>query len=150
MKTLILLFGLLIPVLTQGQPYSIGWYKVAGGGGTSAGTNGSSVYSINGIIGQPDASPVMTGDAYSVTGGFWSLVSVVQTVGAPTLTIAFSGSSVIVSWPNYGNYTLQQNNNLAVHSGWTTSGYTVSTNGTIDSVTIPSPTDALFFRLANP
>jgi len=48
-----------------------------------------------------------------VTGGFWSLIAVVQTAGLPNLSIAQSGNSVIVSWPNAGSYTLQQNNNLA-------------------------------------
>ena len=61
------------------QNYSIDWYKIAGGGGTS--TNGA--YSLTGTIGQPDASSAMSGGNYSVTGGFWSLISVVQTAGAP-------------------------------------------------------------------
>src|SRR5208282_1031751 len=108
------------------QQYSISWYKIAGGGGTSTGTNGASVYSLSGTIGQQDASGAMTGGTYSLTGGFWSLISVVQTAGAPTLTITKSGNSVIVSWPDMGGYTLQQNSNLAAPAGWTTSGYTIS------------------------
>jgi hypothetical protein len=63
----------------QGQSYTIDWYKIAGGGGTSTG----SVYSISGTIGQPDASGAMTGGSYSLTGGFWALISLVQTPGAP-------------------------------------------------------------------
>jgi hypothetical protein len=152
MKKLILLFGLLIPALSQAQSYSISWYKVAGGGGTSAGTNGASIYSISGTIGQQDASTAMTGGNYSLTGGFWSMISVLQTVGAPNLTITQAGNSVIVSWPNTGSYTLQQNSNLAVTAGWAASGYTVTTNspaGT-NSITITPPTGNLFFRLANP
>jgi hypothetical protein len=45
------------------------------GGGT--GTGG--VYSVTITIGQPDASGAMTGGSYSLTGGFWALISVVQT-----------------------------------------------------------------------
>jgi hypothetical protein len=133
---------------TSAQNYSIDWYKISGGGGTSA--NGQ--YSLSGTIGQPDASGAMTGGRYSVTGGFWSLISVVQTPGAPNLAIAQSGNSVIVSWPNTANYTLQQNSNLTLSAGWATSGYAVTTNsppGT-NSVTITPPTGSLFFRLANP
>jgi hypothetical protein len=37
MKILFLLFGLLIPSLGFAQNYTIDWYKIAGGGGTSTG-----------------------------------------------------------------------------------------------------------------
>jgi hypothetical protein len=143
---------LLTPSLIQAQAYSIAWYKVAGGDGASSGTNGSSVYSVSGTIGQQDAGTAMSGGNYSLTGGFWSLVSVAQTPGTPNLTIAQSGNSVIVSWPNTGSYTLQQNSNLAAPAAWATSGYPVTTNspaGT-NNVTITSPAGRLFFRLANP
>ena len=66
------------------QSYSIDWYKVAGGGGTSTG----GTYSVSGTIGQHDAGGPMTGGNYSLTGGFWALISVVQTPGAPTLYIS--------------------------------------------------------------
>ena len=74
------------------QQYSIDWYKVAGGGGTSTG----GTYSVSGTIGQHDASGPMTGGNYSLTGGFWALISVVQTPGAPTLYISHSGNTVTV------------------------------------------------------
>ena len=94
----------------------------------------------------------MAGGGYLLTGGFWSLISVVQTAGAPNLSISKAGNSVIVSWPNTGNYTLQQNSNLAAPAGWATSGYPVTTNsppGT-NSITITPSVGSLFFRLANP
>ena len=57
-------FVLLFCVLTStfclramGQQYSINWFKVAGGGGTSAG----GAYQVSGTIGQPDAGGPMTG-----------------------------------------------------------------------------------------
>src|SRR5271170_2038638 len=127
MKKLILTLGLLIPTISFAQSYSIDWYKVAGGGGTSTG----GVYSLSGTIGQHDAGGPMTGGSYSLTGGFWALISVVQTPGTPNLTITLVGpDSVVVSWPDTGSYTLQQNSNLSTGS-WTTSGYTISTaNGT--------------------
>ena len=92
----------------------------------------------------------MTGGSYSLTGGFWSLISVVQTAGLPNLTITHSGSSVIVSWPDTGSYTLQQNTNLALAGGWATSGYTINTSNGTNSITITPPTGNLFFRLSNP
>ena len=125
------------------QQYTIDWYKVAGGGGTSTG----GVYAVSGTIGQPDAGAPMTGGSYSLTGGFWSLISVVQTAGLPNLNITHAGGSVIVSWPNTGNYTLQQNANLAVPANWTASGYSITLNNGTNSVTVSPPTGNLFFRL---
>ena len=105
------------------QSYSIDWYKVSGGGGASTG----GTYQVTGTIGQPDASSAMSGGPYSVTGGFWSLVAVVQTTGLPNLSIAHSGNSVVVSWPNTASCTLQTNNSVASASGWNAYGGTVNT-----------------------
>ena len=146
MKNLVLSLCWLVSSLGFAQQYSIDWYKVAGGGGTSTG----GTYQVNGTIGQPDAGVPMTGGNYSLTGGFWSLISVVQTPGLPNLTITHASNSVIVSWPNTGSYTLQQNGNLAVPAGWTTSGYSITTSNGTNSITISPPTGKQFFRLSNP
>jgi hypothetical protein len=143
MKKLILFFSLLIPVVGFAQQYSIDWYKIAGGGGTSTGAT----YQVTGTIGQPDASGALTGGSYSLTGGFWSLIAVVQTAGLPNLTITHNGNTVSVSWPNTGSCTLQQNTDLASASGWATSGYSITTANGTNSITITSPAGNLFFRL---
>ncbi|MGH8022188.1 MAG: hypothetical protein ACRED1_01300, partial [Limisphaerales bacterium] len=72
------------------QQYTIDWYKVASGGGTSTG----GTYTVSGTIGQHDAGGPMTGGAYSLTGGFWALISALQTPGAPTLYISHAGNAV--------------------------------------------------------
>jgi hypothetical protein len=152
-KSIVLLAFCLLPsafcLRALGQSYTVDWYKIAGGGGTSTGgpVTGANYYSVSGTIGQPDASGALSGGQYSVTGGFWSIISVVQTAGLPNLTITHSGSSVIVSWPNTGSYTLQQNANLALASGWTPSGYTITTANGTNSFTPTVPTGNLFFRL---
>ncbi len=128
-----------------GQSYSIDWYKIAGGGGTSTG----GTYQVTGTIGQHDAGGPMTGGNYSLTGGFWALISVVQTPGAPTLYISESGNTVTVYWQNVSGWNLQQNNNLAVPAGWTGSSGVTTSNGT-NYLNITSPTGNLFFRLSNP
>jgi hypothetical protein len=143
MKKHLLFLGLLLPLTSLAQTYSIDWYKIAGGGGTSSGGS----YSVSGTIGQPDASTAMSGGSYSLTGGFWSLIAVVQTIGLPNLTVTYSGKSVIVSWPDTGTYTLQQTASLSGGT-WSTSGYTVSTANGTNSITITSPGGNLFFRLA--
>src|SRR5580692_4991377 len=87
------------------QTYSINWYKISGGGGTSS----SGQYSLNGTIAQADASSLMTGGNYSLTGGFWAIVSVVQSPGAPTLYISYSGNTVTVYWQNVSGWSLYAN-----------------------------------------
>src|ERR1039457_5991696 len=122
------------------QSYSIDWYKIAGGGGTST----NSQYSVSGTIGQPDASSAMPGGTYSVTGGFWSLYAV-QTPGAPLLTIKQIGNQAIVSWsPSGTGWALQTNANLATPTWGNYLGNIVN-----NSVTNASPKGNLFFRLKN-
>ena len=129
----------------QGQSYSIDWYKIAGGGGASAG----GTYAVSGTIGQPDAGVAMNGGVYSLTGGFWSLISVVQTAGAPTLSITRSGNTVTISWPYPSTgWTLHQNSDLTT-ANWSPSGG-IANDGTNNFITLTSPTGKLFFRLSNP
>src|SRR5262245_51388622 len=126
MKRIILFCALLIPAIGFAQQYSINWYKVSGGGGTS--TNGQ--YGITGTIGQPDAGGAMSGGNYSVTGGFWSVISVVQTPGAPALNISHSGNTVTIYWQNVSGWALQQNADLALGNNWSASGGVTTSNGT--------------------
>ena len=136
------LLALVAPSASVAQNYAISWYKIAGGGGTSTG----GVYAVNGTIGQPDASSAMAGGSYSLVGGFWSMISVIQSAGVPKLTIYHSGNSVVVAWPNAGTFTLLQNA-TATGSNWATSGYAISTANGTNSITITSPSGNLFFRL---
>jgi hypothetical protein len=129
------------------QSYSIDWCKVSGGGGTSTGAT----YQVTGTIGQTDAGVAMAGGSYSLTGGFWSLISVVQISGSPLLTVTHSGNSVTVSWPlASAGFTLQQNNNLVNPANWLAYSGAVSTNNGVNSITITPPTGSLFFRLTSP
>ena len=136
--------SLLLAANGSAQTYSINWYKIAGGGGTSSGGQ----YTVSGTIGQPDASTAMTGGNYSLTGGFWAFISVVQTAGAPTLYISQSGKTVTVYWQNVSGWTLQQNNNPAAPASWTLNGsWSTQRNQLSESYFAHGPS---FFRLANP
>ena len=131
------------------QSYSVDWFKVVGGGGTSSGEQ----YSVTGTIGQPEAGVAMSGGYfYSVAGGFWSLFAALQTPGAPALTITFvEPNSVVVSWPSAAtDYVLQQNSDLTTTSWSGFVGGTGNDDGTIKSVTISPPVGYLFFRLNRP
>jgi hypothetical protein len=154
MKTNSFLNALVAPALVavaltfsaRAQSYSIDWYKVAGGGGTSTG----GVYSLSGTIGQHDAGGPMTGGSYSLTGGFWALYAV-QTPGAPVLHIFLTGTNTaVVAWPAPSTgYVLQQNTNL-VSTAW--SGVTNSVNvvGSENQVIISPPAGNRYFRLFHP
>lgn len=145
MKTKLSLALLLVAFALRAQQYSVDWHKIAGGGGTS--TNGQ--YSVSGTIGQPDASPAMSGGQYSVTGGFWSFINVVQTPGAPTLYISHSGNTVTVYWQDVAGWNLVQDSNLTTPIGsWTASSPTL-TGGT-NYLNLVNPAGNLFFRLKHP
>ena len=47
--------------------FTIDWYTIDGGGGTSTGGG----FALSGTIGQPDAGPEMSGGGFTVSGGFW-------------------------------------------------------------------------------
>lgn len=144
-KLFVLLLLWASAVALPAQNYSINWYKIAGGGGTSVGGS----YSLSGTVGQQDASlQPMTGGGYSLTGGFWALYAV-QTPGAPTLYISRSGTTVMVYWQNVSGWALQQNNNLSIPAGWAASGGVTTSNGT-NYLNLPNPSGRMFFRLQGP
>lgn len=147
----ILLGGLLLGagVLAQAQSYSISWYKIAGGGGSSSGTatNGT-VYAMSGTIGQPDAG-YLSGGPYSITGGFWGVIAAIQTPGSPYLTIKALSPNVLISWPaSATGFTLQENSNLS-STNWTTVGLSTNVVNGTNTVTIPAPGGNMYFRLIN-
>jgi hypothetical protein len=67
----------------------------------------------------------------------------------PNLSISHLGTNVVVSWPASGTYTLLQSANMAKFS-WSPWGFPPSSNNGSFSITIPAPTNTLFFRLSNP
>ena len=118
-KTCLVMGGLLLGLSgLRAQSYSIDWYKVSGGGGTSS--NGQ--YVVSGTIGQHDAGGPMTNGNFSLTGGFWSLYAE-QTPGAPMLFITQSGGKAVLSWSaGATGYLLEINPSLTAPGGWTTVG----------------------------
>jgi hypothetical protein len=73
--TLVLLLTLLVAAgafaAASADGYSIERWTLDNGGGVSA----AGRYSLAGTIGQPDASTMMTGETYGLTGGYWGAVS---------------------------------------------------------------------------
>ncbi len=130
----------------RAQSYSIDWSTIDGGGGTSTG----GTYSVSGTIGQPDASGALSGGNYSITGGFWALIQVVQTPGAPTLYISRASNVTTVYWQNVSGWNLIQNGNLATPvASWSASSSPTLTGGS-NYLSITNPVGNVFFRLKNP
>jgi hypothetical protein len=146
MKKILLLLVLAASARSYAQPYSIDWYKVAGGGGTSTG----GVYSVSGTIGQHDAGGPMTGGNFSLTGGFWALYAL-QTPGAPVLSIKMTTTNTAqIYWPSPSTgFNLQVNTNL-VSTNWVTPAETMQDNGTIKFIIVNPPAGNRFYRLRNP
>ena len=135
--------------LVHAQQYSIDWHTLDGGGGTSTG----GVYAVTGTIGQPDASAQpMTGGNFTLSGGFWSLLSVVQTPGAPLLTISMTSSNtVLVSWPAPSTgFNLQVNTNSLASVNWSNVASGLQDNGTLKYLIVNPPGGKRFYRLAKP
>lgn len=105
---------------------------------------------VSGFLGFAGAQP-MTGGIFSLTGGFWSLLSVVQTVGAPTLAISFTTTNTaLVSWPSPSDgFALQVNTNGLGTVNWSNAPSPVD-NGTIKHLLVHPPTGNRFYRLFKP
>ncbi|HEY2083803.1 MAG TPA: hypothetical protein VGI88_13555 [Verrucomicrobiae bacterium] len=149
MKLKFVLFAIVFLALARaalGQPYSISWYKVSGGGGTSTG----GIYMVRGTIGQHDAGGPMTGPGYSLTGGFWSLYAV-QTIGAPPLSIQLTGpNTAMIYWPSPSTgFNPQVTTDLATPS-WGTPPQIVQDNGTIKFIIVSPATGNRYYRLKSP
>ena len=120
-------------ITASGQSLVVDWFSIDGGGGVSTG----GVYSVGGTIGQPDAGEAMIGGNYSLVGGFWALPLVIQTAGAPLLTIVPLGANQArISWaPNTPGFLLQENTDLNTTNWVTLQG--VTTNSVVVPVTPP-------------
>jgi hypothetical protein len=141
-----LIFAFFVSTKSQAQSYSIDWFTIDGGAGTSTG----GVYSVSGTIGQADAG-TMSGGNFTLDGGFWGIIAAVQTPGAPLLSITRSNTFAIVSWPDTATaFRLENNSNLSITNGWTNALQSRVTNGGIISVTVPAASDNNFYRLKYP
>ncbi len=149
MKTfLAALFGMALAATTvQAQSYSIDWYTIDGGGGTSTG----GLYSVSGTIGQPDGGH-MSGGSYTIDGGFWGIIAAVQTPGAPLLRIFNTPTNtIVVAWPAPSTgFSLQQNPVVNNAPGWTGVTNVPVVVGSENQVFVSPPAGNKFFRLKYP
>jgi len=133
----------------QAQTYSINWFSIDGGGGTSAG----GPFTLRGTIGQPDAGRA-SGGPYTLVGGFWSVIAAIQTPGSPYLSVSQETVSgqVTISWPLPAEgFVLQETSSLNSNPAmWSDLNPPYQTNATDIFITLPQPTGNRFYRLAKP
>jgi hypothetical protein len=124
------------------QQYSIDWFKVAAGGGTSS----QGQFAVSGTTGQSDAG-AMSGGSYSVYGGFWSLLAV-PGPGMPALSILPTRTNtVVIAWPAPSTgFVLQQSSALAT-GNWSTVTNTPIVTADQNQVIINPPSGSWFYRL---
>lgn len=131
------------------QDYSIDWYSIDGGGGTSTGGG----YTLTGTIGQPDAGK-LAGGSFVLTGGFMSVVTAIQSPDAPLLAVARSGNDVVVSWPDPSvGFSLEETSVLANPSSstiWTETSTAPVVVGETKQVMVPAPVGIKYYRLSKP
>jgi hypothetical protein len=140
----ILVSLLTLSAFSASADYSIDWFTVDSGGGTSSGGQ----FSLSGTIGQPDAG-LQAGGPFVLNGGFWSSISLVQTPGAPVLSIHPLGATVRISWPAPSTgFFLEQAPSAT--GQWTQVQSPYSTNAVEISSTIPAAGGMQFFRLHHP
>ena len=148
MKTVVSAVLLLASALcTRAQSYSIDWFTIDGGGGTSTG----GVYSVSGTIGQPDAGH-MSGGNFTLDGGFWGIIAAVQTPGSPLLRVVLTGTNtVVVAWATSSTgFALQQNLSVNNAGGWSDVTNAVNVVGSENEVIVAPPVGNRFFRLKYP
>jgi hypothetical protein len=146
------LFCITLTALTLAQTaraqFNLNSFTIDGGGGTSAGGE----FALSGTIGQPDAAPAQTGGSFKLEPGFWSGVTVLQTPGAPILSIKLIGGGLtVLSWPvNVTGFTLQEALNIAQPNGWTPTQQPVVDTATEHTVTVPAAGTCKCYRLVKP
>ena len=137
---LLIFFG--AAITTPAQTFTIDWFTIDGGGGTSTG----GVFTVSGTIGQPDAGGPMTGPNFSLTGGFWALPIGVSTPGGPTLNIARAAPGLAtISWnPASPGFVLQMSDSLTPPS------WSDAPSGAANPATVPATLPSKFYRLRKP
>jgi hypothetical protein len=142
---LLVVMSLAAPAV-RAQSYSIDWFTIDGGGGTSTG----GVFSVSGTIGQPDAGH-MSGGNYTLDGGFWGIFAAVQTPGAPLLRVFRTATNtVVLAWPVSSTiFSLQQESGLSP-ANWGPVTNSSSVVGSENQVIIAAPAGNRFYRLKYP
>ena len=125
--------------------FTMEWWTVDGGGGTSTG----GAFSVTGTTGQPDAGERHSGGAVWLRGGFWSF----DEGGAlpPSLAIFLTAANAVqVLWPSpSAGFVLQQTSNL-LQEAWAAPAESTQDDGTNRYILVNPPAPRRYYRLLKP
>jgi len=139
---------LVIPGLLDAQDFDLDWFAVAAGGGESSGGD----FELSATIGQPAAGD-MSGVDFAISGGFWSIVTIVETPVDLALHVNLAGGNVVMSWLQNGSAGFALEETAALANSTTTwiavNVAPQASNGT-NSVQLPLASGNRFYRLHKP
>ena len=150
-RRILLIALLLLPWtgLTQSD-FVIDWFGIASGGGNSGGGD----FELAATVGQPAVGDLLGGD-FNLTGGFWSIATIVETPVAISVSVSLSAGRAIISWPESGSegFDLEEAGALAatpIGTVWTRVNATAELNNGVKSVRVPLTGGNRFYRLHKP
>jgi hypothetical protein len=139
---------ILMPGLLRAQDFGIDWFALASGGGDSSGGD----FELSATIGEPGAGD-MAGVDFAISGGFWSIVTVVDTPADLSLTVSLAGGNVVISWLQNGSadFALEETTVLANPiTTWTAVNVAPQASSGTNSVQLPLVGGNRFYRLHKP
>jgi len=106
---------------------------------------------VSGTIGQPDAGTT-SGGPFTLVGGFWSAIAVIQSPWAPTLRIYHTNGVMTVAWEKTAEgWVLEHTNALpSVTVPWPPVPGPYLSNSADFFMTTNAPVGNAFFRLHRP
>ena len=119
------------------SPFSVNWFTVAGGGGTST----NAAYTVSGTFGQPAAGTVMGGGGYSVDGGFWSVLGAqaLSPTGTPPSASSPPQSGFVTNGAP-ASFTVSVSGTGPLYYQWQLNGTNLVNGGNISGATTASLT----------
>lgn len=128
------------------QEFSIEAYSIEALGATSSGGE----FTLSGSVG-PSEPVRMTGGEFTLEGGFWALITAIQTPGLPRLIVEWTPNQLVrVAWSaDYPDFQLQQSASLPSGVWTAVTNAPVAVPGQWE-VLLPPSQGQNFYRLTQP
>lgn len=131
----------------EAQRFSVDWDEI----GTSAGTSSAGQFTVSGSIEPVDSGTTLQGGSYTLTSGYWSLITALQMPGAPRLVVSMKNpSTVTISWPvSPAGFLLQQSAAMNP-ANWVNVREVVTVSEGFNRIDVNVSKASTFYRLVRP